>query len=392
MKPGFLLGSLAVFAAAGCSETTLEQYSNARVDTVAGGRVYVANTGAPAWTPETAWKLEEDLRLGAAQSEGNEAEWFARIMSLTTDSRGRIYVLDYPSGVSVFHPTGAFSHSIGSDGRGPGEFAGAVDLTVGPGDTLWVTDPPTGRYSLFAPDGTFARIQRMYANGYDIDGTVLNDGSFVDWNVALPEGAARVTLQPVRSRHTFDRVDSLPPLEFTQELKSDGTPQPFFSGMLTGAVDRNGSVWFAHTREYRVYRRNLLGDTTLVCSLPAEAGPVGDAERDKLQELLFRAPPERLSRVLAGLPDNKPIVSRIVPDNAGHFYVFADVAGVLAGSIVDVFRDNGVYLGRMTLPSPVSLFPPPLVAHATADHLLVVTPDELDVPYVSRLRVVRSGE
>lgn len=42
----------------------------------------------------------------------------------------------------------------------------------------------------------------------------------------------------------------------------------------------------------------------------------------------------------------------------------------------------------MALPSPVPLEPggPPVV-HVTPEYLYVVTEDELDVPYVSRLRI-----
>lgn len=381
-------------AAAGCSQTTADRNTTARVDTLPGGRVQVANTGVSAWTPATAWRLEEDLRLGTAGDEGPEAERFARIRSVVSDSRGMIYVLDATSQeIRVFHPTGAFSHTIGGQGRGPGELAGAFEMTMGPGDTLWVADQMAGRYSAFGPDGTFLRSHRQRIVSYNISGTMLTDGSYVAWGVALPEGIARVVLQPVRFAPGFVHPDSLPPLEFIQELLPDGQrPQPFLSGMVTGAVDRGGNIWFVHTREYRIFRRSLEGDTTLVFTLPAEAAPVGDTDRDNLRRVGFRMPPQLLTEYLDALPETRPIVHRILPDGAGHIFVIADVAGVPAGSIVDVFGKSGEYLGRMTLPTPVSLFPPPLVAHATPEHLYLVVRDELDVPYVSRLRIVRGGE
>lgn len=90
------------------------------------------------------------------------------------------------------------------------------------------------------------------------------------------------------------------------------------------------------------------------------------------------------------LPETKPIVHRIVPDDAGHILVFADVAREPAGTAVDVFRESGEYLGRMTVPTPVPFagrrFP---VVHATPEHLFVVVKDELDVSYVSRLKIVK---
>lgn len=63
-------------------------------------------------------------------------------------------------------------------------------------------------------------------------------------------------------------------------------------------------------------------------------------------------------------------------------------AGETPGSVVE----SGKYMGRMTLPSPIPLEPngPPVV-HVTPEYLYVVTEDELDVPYVSRLRIERGA-
>ena len=80
----------------------------------------------------------------------------------------------------------------------------------------------------------------------------------------------------------------------------------------------------------------------------------------------------------------------IMPDDAGRIYVFPDVAEEAPGSVVDVFRDNGHYLGRLRLPQPIQLSPSTVpVAHFSVDHLYVLVKDELEVAYVARLRIVR---
>lgn len=116
---------------------------------------------------------------------------------------------------------------------------------------------------------------------------------------------------------------------------------------------------------------------------------MGDAEREYLQKRPYR--PEILAAYLEALPEFKPIIHEILPDDAGHLFVFADVTGIPSGTFVDVFQDDGRYLGRLDLPTPVSFFPfpQPLVAHATAEHLYVVVLDDDDVPYVSRLRIMK---
>lgn len=382
-------------AVAACSRPAADRDSTAQVDTLSNGRVLVTNTGVPAWTPKTAWRLEEDLRLGTAEDSGTEAEQFGLIMSVVSDSLGMIYVLDVLSqDIRVFHPTGTFSHTIGRKGPGPGELSGARAMTFGPGETLWVVDDGAARYSVFAPDGTFLASHPRRIQGYlsSASGTVLFDGSYLDWGPAFPDGrfGPRVLYHPIRLATGFERPDSLAPLQHTWKMLPSGRmPEYLFGGGLSVAVDRRGGIWFAHMQEYRIYRRTLEGDTSLVFSLPATAARLGEAERAYVRAQYARMP-SLLTEYLDALPETKPIVRRILPDNAGHIFVLADVAAEPAGSIVDVFRDSGEYRGRLILPTLVAPSPrQPPVAHATPEHLFIVTKDDLDVSYVSRLKIVR---
>jgi hypothetical protein len=99
-----------------------------------------------------------------------------------------------------------------------------------------------------------------------------------------------------------------------------------------------------------------------------------------------RVGPERAGAYLESLPATKPVVVDLSADDAGHLFVLPEVAGVAAGSAIDVFTEQGRYMGRMALPRPISTRVRPF---ATREHLYVVELDELDVPYVSRLRIVR---
>ena len=117
--------------------------------------------------------------------------------------------------------------------------------------------------------------------------------------------------------------------------------------------------------------------------------PINEADRDYVRRrMAYR--PAWTSAYLAALPAVRPVVHEILSDGAGHIFVIADVAGAVRGTVLDVFEDEGRYLGRLNLPEPLPLLPPqPLVAFATKDHLLVVVLDENDAPVVSRLRIVR---
>lgn len=387
------LVALPILACSSSSEA--DQSTIARFDTVAGNRVRVANTGRSLWTEQTAWRLEEDLRLGSASASEGDREQFGDIASITSDSHGKIYILDsMAQEVRVFLPNGSFSHVIGRKGSGPGEFEFATSVTIGRGDTLFVLDDGTMRYSVFAPDGTLVETHRRSIVGTNssIVGAVLSDGSYIDWAPVFPEGRMGPTLHlvPVRHLPRFERTDSLPPLEYTWEmLPNRQMPQTYYSGGIVGAVDAKGRIWFARSEEYRIYRRGLAGDTSLVFSLPAASIPLGEAERATLRKNLSHLP-DLLSEILDALPETLPIVRRIVPDNAGHIFVVPDVAGEAEGVVVDVFQERGVYLGRMTVPGTTSHpSTSPRVVHATAEHLFVVTTDEFDVPYLVRFRIRR---
>jgi sugar lactone lactonase YvrE len=339
--------------------------------------------------------LEEDLRLGTALADGPAAEQFGEIASVRADREGRIYVLDAQAQeIRVFDATGTYSHSIGRRGEGPGEFTYASEVDVGPAGDIWVLDDGMLRYSVFGADGALQRVHPRAIIGHysAFRGAVLEDGSYVDWDLTFPDGrfGSRSSFRPLRFQPGLESHDSLPPLEYRWEMLPSGRmPLRYFNPFPLAAIDRAGSVWFADSRRYEVFRRSLRGDTTLVFTLPAEARRVSPEDRDSVGNQRFRTDGRR-REVVGALREKKPIVYGIVPDNAGHLLLFVDLEGEPTGSVVDVFEDTGSYLGRLHLPFRVGLSsrgPPPV--HATADYLYLTGRDELGAPYVSRLRVVR---
>jgi hypothetical protein len=145
-------------------------------------------------------------------------------------------------------------------------------------------------------------------------------------------------------------------------------------------------VWFAHTDEYTLYRRTLEGDTLLATSIPSRPASVPVAEIDSLLRLMSQIP----GRGEVGRADFVPVrrlVTRVLTDGAGRVYVLPEEEGVPEGSVVDVFEGAGVYLGRMSFGARVlTIFP---ATHVTPTHVYAVVPDELDVPFVVRWRIVR---
>lgn len=350
------------------------------------------------WRSTGEWTLEEDLRLT-----GPPGGYFGIVGGLATDSRDNIFVLDgRAQQILVFDFEGAHVRTVGGKGEGPGEFQMATALAVGPGDSLWVTDPMTRRYSVFGPDGELARVVTRRING-EANGercSLTADGSYMEWATRYSNEEKTGDLSdidllhfhPVRVSTGGDRQDTLPRLEFTAEMAdmpSMGMRRPvWIAPALRRTFDCRGGLWFAHSGEYRLYKRTLDGDTTVVTSLiDATPADVDEADRDEIRSV-FESRPDVLADQLRALPDKKPIIEAILVDGGGHVYVIPETARVEPGGAIDLFREDGAFQGRMAVPETVTLTYD-WAAHATPEYLLFAGADDAGTPYVTRLRIRR---
>jgi len=78
-------------------------------------------------------------------------------VDITTDGRGRYWVLVEGQLPQVFAPNGTFLKEIGRRGDGPGEYRRPQALLPLPGDSMLVFDSQGMRASVIGPDFTFAR-------------------------------------------------------------------------------------------------------------------------------------------------------------------------------------------------------------------------------------------
>lgn len=377
------------FGVAGCGGAVTPPAENFVVDTLPSGRVVVTNDGTGVWTPETAWMLEEDLRLG--RLDGGGPEQFAEIYWITTDTEGRIYVVEnLDQEIRVFEPDGSYARTIGGKGEGPGEFRGAVALNWAPDGSFWVTDYGNRRFSRFTPSGEFVDswIRRTRGVIFPWNGGFVGD-QWIDWGLDRVDepGPDRgfTMLYPI-AFDPPDSYDTLPRLDFMQ-FKGPGGRRLYGRNkgvMLAQTPD--GHIWFAHTDDYTLYKRTMEGDTLLEASIPNRKSIITDAQIDSMI---------RRSREMGDPRDLQPdfyvrerrLVTRVLYDGAGHVYAMPEEEGVPEGTVIDVFDESGVYLGRMEFGEKVlTLAPPP---HVTRNHVYGVVLDGLDVPYLVRWRIVR---
>lgn len=361
----------------------------------------VENSLESAWTTTPPWTLEEDLRIW-----GPPDGYLGDIVAVSADSRNNIYILDGTTmEIQVFDAEGGFLRTLGGKGQGPGEFREALGPAIAPGDTLWVADSRSPRYSIFAPDGTFigTRVRRLAAGMLTERCTIAPDGSYTEWWVRLPKVEMSDDMSDNDLRHHYpirvspdgEKHDTLPYLEFTRtlaDLPSTGNRRPvFFGPSLKRALGCRDEVWFANSSEYRVHRRSLAGDTTVVFTLEGvRPAAVDEADRGEVRATFQRYPElgtALMADHLRALPEHKPVIAGLFVDGGGHVFVVPETSRVDAGTAIDVFREDGVFLGRVAVPEAVRINPSR--EYATGDYLLFAGEDEAGTPYVTRLRIRR---
>jgi hypothetical protein len=347
------------------------------------------------WAAGVGWRVEQELRIGADSGESSDRlAGFGRVFSIAADAEGRIYVADaMREVVEVFEQDGTPVRAIGGRGSGPGEFHGLRAVSVVSDEVIIVTDDGNARYTSFSQSGDLQDTFWRPIVGFSSDmlGGPMPSGGFLDWAFRFPDGRAGAVVEflPIVFSPDFSVADTFPPVRGERELVVGGSmPQLYYGRATIGAIDGGGHVWFAHSDEYRLYKRTLRGDTLLILQLLADPAPVTPADREAVAEN-SQLRPDLLQRQLENIPKNKPLLQRIVANRKGHILVFVDIAGEVAGTAIDVFTEQGEYLGRTHMPNPIR-YPArtsPPVVYAESDHLYIVEHDRLDVPYVVRLRI-----
>ena len=384
-----------------CAVTAAALLATGAAPVDARAQVVVENTLASAWTTTAEWTLEEDLRIW-----GPPDGYLSDVIAVAVDSRDNIYILDGTTQeIQVFDAEGGFLRTLGGQGQGPGEFREALGPAIAQGDTLWVADGRAPRYSIFASDGRFigTQVRRMASGMIAERCTIAPDGSYMEWWTRLPKVESSDDMSdndlrhhhPIRVSTDEEKQDTLPYLEFTRQLAdlpSLGIRRPvWFGPSLKRTLGCRDDVWFAPSGEYRIYRRTLAGDTTVVFTLEGVTpAAVDEADRDEVRATFERYPDANaalMADYLRALPENKPVIAGLFVDGAGHVFVVPETSRVDAGTVVDVFREDGVFLGRVAVPEAVKIDPDR--AYATGDYLLFAGEDEAGTPYVTRLRIRR---
>lgn len=374
-----------------CGDAAPPAADHLTVDTLESGAILVQNPDAGAWSEGEAWRLVEELRIGAVDGAGPDVFGDVHSLSFTVDEGGRLYVVDgHADEVRVFDSSGRHLRSFGGTGAGPGELRSPYLAGWGPMGNLWIADAENARYSVFTPEGELLATDRREST-FDMrpwPGTIDTAGRILD--VGVRGRSERVIL---RVDPRSGAADTFPMPEYEGGLftfrnaaglpvRSIGIP---YAGRLVWKLDGRGYVWSTITDEYRIVKQDLDGDTLRIIELDRPPVPVTREERDRVIER-EEEHAEGVVRLDPSLvPSTKPYLLDFMVDDRGGVWVVP-----LPGRLpYDVFDREGRYLGKVA--KPVDLVTWTARPVFRGDHVYGFVLDEMMVPYLVRLRIERGA-
>jgi hypothetical protein len=369
------------------------------VDTLASGALHIRNPATGLWDEATAWKIEEELRIGTA--DGTGPDLFGNLYDFAVDDYGRIYALDEQAReVRVFDPDGRYLRTIGRAGSGPGEFKYPIALRWDGDGRLWVVDHGNARYAIFDTTGAYQTMVRRtsgyvrvpWPGGFGDEGRLYETANIAGPNAnTWIEGliAFRVDSPDPVPADTFRIPDFQGEVfEALNEhgLRSMTTPVPF-APRLVWHFEPRGALWAAITGNYRIARIDAAGDTTRIVERAFRPAPVTAADREEALAILEGFTSQGGKVDPARIPSTKSAIHSLFTDPDGYLWVQPVTTKEDQGRLVDLFDPDGRYLGELRLPFRLGYFPPLVIG----DRLYAITQDELEVPYVVRARIVGKG-
>lgn len=384
------------------------------------GVTILENAERGLWPADAVWRFEESLRIGVAA--GDPAYHLGQVTDLTVDEAGSIYVLDAQArSVRVYDAEGGHVADIGGPGGGPGELGPSLPaVMLGPGDTVMVADIGNQKVQRYLRDGTEAgSFPFPFEGGIPLRFIESPDGAmaYQTRRLELPgspmeAGDAGGDGDPVVLRSADGTVrDTLVTLTEGESMRVSGGQPRFrlFGAEPAWTFLSDGRLVTGVSSEYRLEVRDADGRIERIVSKPFEPATVTAADRDRMLSFLRSlmedqgAPPQQLDMMLRSIEfaDEHPAFASVMGGPDGTIWVQRpirteelDAEALAATELEDltgsrdweVFAEDGRFLGTVSFPPRFR----PL--RWRGDDVYGVRRDDLDVPYVVRLRLVRPDD
>lgn len=314
------------------------------------------------------WTFERDFSLGG-EEEGAESFYWLTSMNVDTDRGGRIFVLN-PSEhqVVVFTPEGQHIHSLGRQGRGPGEIASPGSLAVDPDGVVSVFDFAKGSLVRFDPEGN--PLPEVPLGLYPWPGPARHIAE-------IEEGLLVASMLPSAEENTFRHALQLLAGGDTVVLGERSFPQPgmvmypscggglnlprIFEAQVTWAA-KGGAVALSRSPEYEIevvrdgeVRRRIRRDMPArVATEALAAAELGDGLRVNFGRGPCTIPPQEMVAG-RGHAEFLPWIDQISMAPHEEVWVRRKEVGRPAGGPIDVFDSSGAYMGSLPPDTPFPL-------------------------------------
>jgi hypothetical protein len=329
-------------------------------------------------------------------------DYFGEIVDLALDGRGCLYVCDGKAkNIKKFDAAGKLLKKIGKGGQGPGEFDYPSEVVVDR-DRLIVRDVFASRISFFDLDGKFLSsiaVDRKEGSWRKIralpDGRFIIETELVDWANLNAAQEFRLSLHAADFSHlkTLYRKPVIRNKFITEPVRTN-VPFPFASRALWGLLP-DGKIAVALSGTYEI--EILDPDRGRLRSWTHPYTPVGVTARDKEEffaGMTFSSTAGSGISTSKGAPDyivkntefpkTKPAFERLVVDGKGRLWVFPSSSDPKAKPSVEVFDQEGVFLGRAALEGD---WPPYAPAVFYPNGVWIVVTDEDGGTKIVKLRI-----
>lgn len=381
---------LAAVAAAGCGAGT-PATSTSR-DSLG---VTIVESVAPAWTPEAAWRIEEEPLLDLAETGSGDMHNFFRVRDMLR-ADGHLIVADGISDeVRVFDADGRFVRAFGGSGEGPGEFRFLWTIVLTNSGTLLGVDfsgmgaefdVTAGLVATFRmPSGANPVRHNLPSDivwGLDTDFTVRDEG--------LRQGLQRsraTILRLSENRMSAETVAGVPGNEYAFVPEGDLIPLMPRETHVLPAGDGRVLVGTAEALEYSILDGRT-GETRHIARILGVSLAVSKEQVDReLRTRLGPNPRPRIRELLESLsePEERPAYQRMIVDAEGNVWA-GEFLGLARRDEVQewyVWDASGVWLGKVETPARFELM------RMGADEVFGVRRDMNDVEHPQVLRLVK---
>jgi hypothetical protein len=362
------------------------------------------------------WTLAQELRIGSAEQQFYD---FTYVPAIAVGRGGEIFVAQpQDRAIRVYDARGAYQRAFGRRGAGPGEFQ-RVDGLGWKGDSLWVSDLSLQRITFFDRTGRVLDTVRavtpvLPGSGYPAGpAAVLSDGSLVASPSPATASIQRQTvgrMPLVRMTRSgtiqggFGELDARGQAESIRRARLSVTfTLPIQSHSLWAAAPDGSGVVVVHRQpaeerghgSFRVVRYTPSGRVVFdraynYVPKPVE-GPVADSIHDYLASMFVergfvpaRRQAESFARDSVQLPRYQPPVDGVVVGRDGTIWLRREHWGTSREEYL-VLDSTGAIAATVTAPAGLRILA------AERDRVWGVMVDEMELPYVFRFQIRRTG-